>query len=93
MSYVPSTVETIKTDVASFLIEQRNVGFADNDGRWIVQQLSELYWSGIGTLRQKRAGAFLGVYDTRESAVAACHKASAQPVQDEMVRSMGRVSC
>lgn len=93
MSYVPSTVETIKTDVASFMIEQRNVGFADNDGRWIAEQLAELYWSGIGVLRQKRAGTFLGVYDTRESAVAACHAALAQPVQDEMVRSMGRVSC
>lgn len=61
---------TIQSSAGSFLIEQRNAGFAVNDGKWIVQRLPELYWSH-GTLYQRRAGEFVGTFDTRAAAVAA----------------------
>ncbi|SCL32961.1 hypothetical protein GA0070616_4600 [Micromonospora nigra] len=93
MSYVSNHEDTITTDAAEFAIAQRNIGFADNDGRWIVSQLPDLYWSPIGVLRQRRPGAFLGAFDTREVAEAAISAAQPLPEQDAMVPSMGRVSC
>jgi hypothetical protein len=93
MSYVSNHKASITADGGTFLIEQRNVGFADNDGRWIVSQLAELYWSNIGTMRQRRPGAFLGVFDDMDAVNAAIAAAAPQPERDEMVMSMGRVSC
>lgn len=93
MPYVSNHEQSVTTEIGEFLIRQRNVGYADNDGRWIVSQLPELYWSGIGTLRQRRPGKFLGVFDTREEADAAINAATLQPIEDKAVESMGRVSC
>lgn len=83
-----NNVTMVETNAAQFLIEQRNVGFAQNDGRWIVSQLPELYWSTAGALRQSRPGAFLGVFDTRADADIAISTATQQSVEDSMV---GRV--
>lgn len=93
MAYVSNNKQSIEADGLKFLVEQRNVGFADNDGRWVVVQLAELYWSGIGVLRQRRPGAFLGVFDDMEAVLAAVAAAAPRPERDEMVMSMGRVSC
>ena len=91
--YVDNHKASIEANGLKFLIEQRNIGFADNDGRWNVVQLAELYWSGIGVLRQRRPGAFLGVFDDMDAVHAAIAAAAPQPERDEMVMSMGRVSC
>ena len=91
--YVSNNKQGIEANGLKFLVEQRNVGFADNDGRWIVNQLAELYWSNIGTLRQRRPGAFLGVFDDMDAVRAVIAAAAPQPECDEMVTSMGRVSC
>jgi hypothetical protein len=77
--------QTIKTPAGEFMAEQRNAGFADNDGAWIVSQLAELYWSEIGVLRRRRPGKFLGVFPTPEEAVKAIEAAELQPIQDQMV--------
>jgi hypothetical protein len=83
---------SIKTSVAEFMIEQRNAGFADNDGRWVVSQLPELFWSNIGTLRTRRAGRFLGVFDDMTAVDAAIAAAQPMPEIDTPVLSMGRSS-
>lgn len=93
MTYVSNHKASIQANGCTFLIEQRNVGFADNDGRWIVSQLAELYWSNIGTMRQRRPGAFLGVFEDMDAVNAAIAAAAPLPERDEMVMSMGRVSC
>jgi len=93
VTYVSNNKASIEANGLKFLIEQRNVGFANNDGRWIVSQLAELYWSPIGVMRQRRPGAFLGVFDSLEAVHAAVSAATPQPERDEMVMSMGRVSC
>ena len=77
--------QTVTTAAGEFMIEQRNVGFADNDGRWIVSQLPELYWSNIGVLRQRRPGAFLGVFEDRAAADAAIATAAPLPEHDKAV--------
>lgn len=77
--------QTIRTDAVEFMVEQRNAGFADNDGKWIVSQLPELYWSH-GELRQLRGSLFLGVFDTRADAVIVIESAKLQPVDDRVVR-------
>lgn len=51
----------------------------------MVHQYADLYWSSIGTLRQRRAGRFLGVFDTEAEAHAAIAAAKVQPVDDKMV--------
>jgi hypothetical protein len=76
---------TVKTEAGEFMLIQRNAGYADNDGRWVVSQLAELYWSGGGALRQRRAGRFLGAFDTLELAMAAVAAAELQPVDDKML--------
>lgn len=85
MTYVDNYAQSVKTDVAEFLVTQRNIGFADNDGRWIVSQLPEHYWSATGSLRQRRPGKFLGAFDTREGAQNAIDTAEPQPIDDKMV--------
>ncbi len=84
--YQSNNERHIVTAVAEFLMSQRNVGFADNDGRWIVSQLPELYWSPIGALRRRRPGAFLGAFDTEAAALTAIENAAPQPENDGMVR-------
>jgi hypothetical protein len=85
MTYHSNNEETITTDAGQFMIGQRNAGYADNDGAWVVTQLKELYWSNIGTLRQRRDGQFIGVFATRTDADAAIAAATLQPVNDKMV--------
>jgi hypothetical protein len=85
--------QTIKTDVGEFLIEQRDAGFVDNDGQWIVTQLPELYWSSIGILHQRRPATFLGVFRDRAAVDEAISRAAPQPEHDQAVKSMGRASC
>lgn len=77
--------ETVTTSVGQFSLIQRNSGYADNDGRWLVHQYADLYWSPIGTLRQRRAGRFLGVFDTETEAREATAAAEAVPLDDKMV--------
>jgi hypothetical protein len=89
---ISNNVQTVKTATGEFMIEQRNVGFADNDGRWIVSQLPELFWSKIGTLRRRRAGRFLGAFDDMPAVNVAIAAADQMPEIDEMVTSMGRTS-
>ena len=93
MTYISNNKASIEANGLKFLIEQRNVGFVNNDGRWIVSQLAELYWSNIGVMRQRRPGAFLGVFDDMDAVRAVIAAAAPQPERDEMVMSMGRVSC
>lgn len=93
MSYVSNNETSVKTAAGEFMLTQRNAGFTDNDGKWIVSQLPELYWSSIGFLRQRRPGALLGIFDTQAEAYAAVAAAAPAPVRDEAVMSMGRVSC
>lgn len=91
--YRSNNERSITTEAAAFLIAQRNAGYADNDGRWIVSQLPELYWSTGGVLRSRRPGAFLGVFDTEAAALAAIEGAGALSEVDRWVESIGRASC
>lgn len=77
--------QTIKTEAGKFYVNQRLSGYAENDGKWVVEQLQELYWSPIGVLRRKRRGAFVGVFDTIKDAEDAIKSATLQPINDEMV--------
>jgi len=77
--------QTVKTEAGEFMAVQRNQGYATNDGHWVVTQLPELYWSGIGVLRQRRPSSFLGAFATPELAAAAIESATLQPVADRMV--------
>jgi hypothetical protein len=77
--------QSFKTPAGEFLVVQRNGGYADNDGQWVVTQLPELYWSTGGVLRQRRPEKFLGVL-TKEEAVAAIESAELQPIMDKMIR-------
>lgn len=90
--YRSNNERTVTTPAAEFLIGQRNAGYADNDGRWVVHQLPELYWSKGGVLRRRRPGAYLGAFETEAAALAAIEAAEAQPERDEWVESMGRVT-
>lgn len=91
--YIDNFKKSITVNGLTFLIEQRNIGFANNDGKWIVSQLAELYWSNIGVMRQRRPGAFLGAFDDMDAVNVAIADAAPLPVDDQMVMSMGRVSC
>lgn len=77
--YVSNNEAHVKTEAGEFLYSQRNVGYWENDGRWIVNQLSELYWDGYGYLTQKREGILLGIYDTKEEAEEAIRSATQLP--------------
>lgn len=93
MAYRSNNEHTVTTGAGQFLLTQRNAGYVDNDGQWVVSQLPELYWSPIGVLRQRRPGTFLGVFATLDAANAAITAAEPQPIVDEMLMSMGTVSC
>ena len=91
-TYASSNRRTFTTDAGRFMIERRNAGFADNDGRWIISQLPEYRWTFGGELRKCRHGAFLGSFDTEADAVAAAESAEQLPETNERA-IMGRVSC
>jgi hypothetical protein len=78
--------QTVETDAGKFMINQRNEGYAENDGKWTVTQLPELYWSPGGVLRQRRPEKFLGIFLTPVDVVEAIEAATLQPVQDRMIR-------
>lgn len=73
------------TGAAEFMLEQRNAGFDPNDGRWILNQLPELYWSRAGALYRRRAGRFVGVFEDSDAARDAAAAAGLMPVVEEMV--------
>ena len=93
MVYVSNNKRTVETPTITFFVEQRNFGFAENDGRWLLTQLPELYWSAGGCLRQRRPGTFLGVFDDMAAVETAIANAPVQPIEDVPVTAMGRVSC
>jgi hypothetical protein len=74
--------QTVETEVGTFYVEQRNAGFEPNDGKWIVTQLPELYWTTHGTLHRRRPGKPLGAFATTTEAAAAIEAAELQPVDD-----------
>lgn len=90
MSYVSNNDKWITNNIGTFHLEQRNVGFADNDGRWVVTQSPELYWSASGVLYYKARGAFLGVFDTETLALVAVESAERQPEVNKSVDSFQR---
>lgn len=92
MAYKSNNIKSFRTDIAEFMIEQRNVGFVENDGQWLVNQLPELHWSN-GFLRQCRPGKFLGVFADMDAVNVVVSAAKVLPIEDEEVRSIGRVSC
>jgi hypothetical protein len=75
-----NNLQTITTPDGEFGVEQRNGGFVDNDGKWLVTQCGELYWS-FGELRRKARSVFLGVFDTISDAETAIR--NAQPLADD----------
>jgi hypothetical protein len=85
-SYVSNNEWSFKTDVAEFVLVQRNVGFEPNDGRWIVRQCAEFYFGEGGFFRQRRPGRFLGTFDDAGAAMRAVATATRVPVDDRLVR-------
>lgn len=83
--YISTCRRQVTTDVGEFMLEQRNIGFEPNDGKWVVTQLPGLFWSEIGVLYQRRPGAFLGVFDTLELAYKAAYEAERQPERVKML--------
>jgi hypothetical protein len=78
--------QSITTDAGTFMICQRNEGYAENDGRWVVSQLASLYWSTAGVLRSKGDEKFLGVFLTPVDVIEAIEAAEPLPLRDHMVR-------
>lgn len=73
-------------EAGEFYFQQRNAGYADNDGKWVVSLMPEVYWSNVGVLRQRRPGKLVGVFATLGIAVDAAREAGRMPIVDEMVR-------
>lgn len=71
--------QTVSTTAGDFLVEQRNGGFATNDGWWIAELLPRNVWR-TGVLRQARPGRFIGAYPT--AAICEAAIAAAEPEQD-----------
>lgn len=82
--YESNHIQTVSAPGGEFMFEQRNGGFVDNDGKWIVNQLPELYFSPTGCLRQRRAGRFLGVAEDLASALALAAATGPMPDDDRM---------
>ena len=80
--------QTITTEIGQFLVEQRNAGFVDNDGHWIVSKLRDLYWSQVGTLVERRPGKYLGAFATPAEADAAIASAEIQPEHTPFHKSL-----
>jgi len=78
--------QSVKTDAGEFIINQRNEGYAENDGKWTVSQHAPLYWSAAGVLRSKGDGKFLGVFLTPVDVIEAIESAEPLPLRDHMVR-------
>lgn len=78
--------QTIEAAAGRFMVMQRNIGYVDNDGRWTVELLPELYWSKAGILRRRRPGSFVGVFDSTDEALVAIKETELPEIKDEMVR-------
>jgi hypothetical protein len=78
--------QSVKTDAGEFMINQRNEGYAENDGKWTVSQHAPLYWSTAGVLRSKGDEKFLGVFLTPVDVIEAIEAAGTLPLRDHMVR-------
>jgi hypothetical protein len=79
-----NNLQTIDTEIGEFGVEQRNAGFADNDGKWIVTQCGELYWS-FGEMRRRARGKVLGIFATIADAEIAIRDAQPLPADDHAV--------
>lgn len=78
-TYVPKNERWIRTDAGLFWAEQRLVGFADNDGRWTVTQMSECEYRALGALVRTREARHLGIFDTDADAMLAIRDAERMP--------------
>jgi hypothetical protein len=80
-----NNLQTVTTDAGEFGVEQRNAGFVDNDGKWIVTHCGKIYWSH-GEMRRKARSVFLGVFDTIADAETAIRNAQSLTDDDHVVR-------
>ena len=91
-TYVSNHRQSFSAPAGTFMLEQKNAGFVENDGRWILAQLPESTWV-YGQLRITRKGRVVGVFDTEaEARIAASAIDTSMPSCDEPA-IMGRVSC
>jgi hypothetical protein len=88
--YVSNNERYLQTDAGEFLMNQRNVGYWENDGRWIVRQLADLYWDGYGYLTKRREGLSIGPFDTEEEALTAIASAEIRPELEQHEILSGR---
>ena len=79
--YITNNNVTLSTEIGRFMIEQRNVGYSTNDGRWLLTLLPEHSFGTNGRMIQRRPGQFLGGYDSLTAAVGAMHAFSAPPAE------------
>ncbi len=82
--------QDITTETGGFYVCQRNVGFADNDGHWLVTQAADLYWAPGGYLTRRRDSRFLGDFATTAEAEAAINAAGRMPELSPHVTLSGR---
>lgn len=79
-----NNLQSVTTDAGEFAIEQRNCGFVNDDGHWLVTQMGELYWS-FGELRRKARSVFLGAFPTIPEAETAIRNAQPLVADDHAV--------
>lgn len=77
--YITNNNATFSTEIGRFMIEQRNVGYSTNDGRWLLTLLPEHSFGANGRMVQRRPGQFLGGYDSLTLAVEAMYAFSTPP--------------
>lgn len=77
--FITNNTATVDMPTGQFMVEQRNVGFADNDGRWLVTQSQELYWDSCGFLMERRPSRFLGAFDSLTIALRVAREADKVP--------------
>lgn len=77
--------QRVTTGAGEFMIQQRNMGYEVNDGKWVATQLPELYRGGAGEWRQRRPEYFLGVFGTPVDMVEAIVAAPPRAVCDRVI--------
>ncbi len=77
--------QSFQTAAGLFMTQQRNEGFAVNDGKWVLSQHGDLYRSTGGVLRLTADVKFLGVFDTAVDVVEAIELAAPLPARDHVV--------
>jgi hypothetical protein len=68
--------QTVKTDAGEFYVCQRNEGFVNNDGRWLVKLLPNFEWSPGGAYIETRPGRDLGNFLTPVDVIEAIESAA-----------------